>query len=339
MPHPPKLVFPAETVTRTPPGNLLPGDDALFAHEYTRSILPTHIYEYNGLAVNPDGAGFRGLRVQPPTLRNASQLSRYNWKTPLRLYLKHKAIPVSRLLHFTEEWSLGYFHWICDALPRLWCLRAYWESHQIWLPERYRVGYVQDSLALLGLSANFYPEGAYLKAQEAVVCDMVAPTGNYRPALVQSLFTHLSRLNHEEPPIHPAPRALFISRRKAPRRYIADEARISEQLNTLGVHTVQMEDYTFGQQIALLRHARLLIGLHGAGLTNQVFMPPGGTVLELRFESDARNNAYFSLANAMEHRYYYLTGQGSHTDTHSADLQIDPGQVAATIREALARQQ
>jgi len=48
-----------------------------------------------------------------------------------------------------------------------------------------------------------------------------------------------------------------------------------------------------------------LIGIHGAGLTNILFMPKGASVLELRRKDDSHNNCYFSLASALELNYFY----------------------------------
>lgn len=328
-------VYPQVAVTRGLPANYDAADSALFAKALTRELPPTLLQTWRKVAVLPDGAVFKHLHVVPQSLRNAAQLARYNHKTALKYYLTKRPLWVPRLLHFTEEWSLGYFHWFCDALPRLWVLRDHWHTHHIMLPKRYRVPYVVESLALWGLTPTFYPENRYLLVGTLQLCSMVAPTGNYRPAVLQAVAAALTAQQTVASPLSAPASAIFISRSRAPRRYIENEPAISEALALLGVRTVCMEAYSFSEQIAILRDARVLIGLHGAGLTNMLFMPPGGAVLELRFAEDAHNNAYFSLAHAMGHRYYYLKGQGSHPDTHSANLVIDPAVVAATVRTIL----
>jgi capsular polysaccharide biosynthesis protein len=66
-----------------------------------------------------------------------------------------------------------------------------------------------------------------------------------------------------------------------------------------------------------------LIGLHGAGLTNMLFMREGGKVLELRNQNDAHNNCYFSLASELNLDYFYLLNQGNTNDTHTVDIIVD----------------
>ena len=41
------------------------------------------------------------------------------------------------------------------------------------------------------------------------------------------------------------------------------------------------DDMPLGDQIRLFGRAKLLVGLHGAGLANMVFMAPGSNVLEM----------------------------------------------------------
>jgi len=52
-------------------------------------------------------------------------------------------------------------------------------------------------------------------------------------------------------------------------------------------------------------NADILIGVHGAGLTNMLFMKENSNILELRRKDDDHNNCYFSLAAACKHKYWY----------------------------------
>lgn len=73
-----------------------------------------------------------------------------------------------------------------------------------------------------------------------------------------------------------------------------------------------------------MSETKALGGLHGAGLTNMVFMPPGGHVLEVRFRGDAHNNCYFSLASAMEHGYWYVLADFARgSEVHDADARVE----------------
>ena len=48
-----------------------------------------------------------------------------------------------------------------------------------------------------------------------------------------------------------------------------------------GFQSVRFEQLDFEQQIATMAGARAVISIHGAGLTNAMFMAPGAKILEL----------------------------------------------------------
>ena len=83
------------------------------------------------------------------------------------------------------------------------------------------------------------------------------------------------------------------------------------------------EDYSLKKQIELMSQTKSLIGLHGSGLTNMLFMPKNGQILELRNQNDAQNNCYFALASDLNHKYYYQLNQGNLNDTHAVDITVN----------------
>ena len=66
---------------------------------------------------------------------------------------------------------------------------------------------------------------------------------------------------------------------------------------------------TFKEQLEIFSSARNIIGIHGAGLANVLFMPSGGTMVKIRrHESGPGNVGYWHLADALGQRYYYVNG-------------------------------
>ena len=47
----------------------------------------------------------------------------------------------------------------------------------------------------------------------------------------------------------------------------------------MGFETVYTEELSFAEQVRLFSETRCLVSIHGAGLTNLMFMPPGGHML------------------------------------------------------------
>lgn len=70
-----------------------------------------------------------------------------------------------------------------------------------------------------------------------------------------------------------------------------------------------------------------------------LFMAPESSVLELRKKNDDHNNCYFSLAAALDVKYYYLECQpvNEEEETHTANLVVDPGKFSQCIAEMVSR--
>ena len=66
------------------------------------------------------------------------------------------------------------------------------------------------------------------------------------------------------------------------------------KLIELGFDIIQFEDFSFAEQVKIAFNSKVLVSLHGAGLTNMLFMDKGNYVVELRQENDQINNCYFS---------------------------------------------
>ncbi len=66
------------------------------------------------------------------------------------------------------------------------------------------------------------------------------------------------------------------------------------------------EDYNTKEKIDLFKDCDLLVSIHGAGLTNILFMPEKSIAVEVRMPNDKTNLAYFTLASDLNINYYYM---------------------------------
>ena len=79
-----------------------------------------------------------------------------------------------------------------------------------------------------------------------------------------------------------APEArIYVARTDTPQRPMRSEERLIERLARRGFRIVVPSKLGFAEQAALFGHARLVVGPHGAGLTNLIFAPAGALVYEL----------------------------------------------------------
>ena len=81
-------------------------------------------------------------------------------------------------------------------------------------------------------------------------------------------------------------------------------------------------DLSFKEQVSIVFHAKCLISNHGAGLTNMLFMEADTAVLEFRHYEDTHNNCYFSLASALNIKYFYQTCQSDYSINSNTPREI-----------------
>jgi len=156
------------------------------------------------------------------------------------------------------------------------------------------------------------------------------------------------------------PVVVYVSR-QAGRRSLSEAAhndlvRALKQLEKEGICQVlvsRMETLSFQKQVELAAQATVLIGVHGNGLTHQLWMPPSprSTVVEIFFPETYLHD-YSMLSRNMGHKHYavwndttitfgeneWFDGQkgGKPEDFHGKSIPVDGETVAHVVRERLA---
>jgi len=106
----------------------------------------------------------------------------------------------------------------------------------------------------------------------------------------------------------------------------------SERAHVIGVDFARL---SFGAQLALVAHSTLLVGVHGAGLSHALFLPTGGSLLELTPPEYAARPHFKYFASWADRPYRTLSvgadrGAGHH---------VDPAALERTLREVLGLQE
>lgn len=94
----------------------------------------------------------------------------------------------------------------------------------------------------------------------------------------------------------PSSNRIYISRQTASKRRVINFDALKPILEEFEIAIVDPSDYTIFEQIHLFSKVKLLIGPHGAGLVNMLFMKEGQTAIELRNSYPDGNNIYERLA-------------------------------------------
>ena len=176
--------------------------------------------------------------------------------------------------------SIGYFHCLMDFLPRLYFLledptlrglslvvpRDFRDDHRTILLGLYaRLGW--DPPRLVEVDDGFHP------IRNAVVPGFI---GRHSASAIWS--KHL----YPPPADPPAQRnRLFVRRTQTTRRRLINDEQIASSLRQRGFVCIDPGTLTFDEQVALFRDAGVVVGVHGAGLTNLLFAPEDGVLIEL----------------------------------------------------------
>ena len=120
-------------------------------------------------------------------------------------------------------------------------------------------------------------------------------------------------------------------------RRLLNEEELDPILERNGFVKVTLEALPIAEQIAIFRGADVIIGPHGAGLTNIMFCRPGTRILEIFPRAGLHSSAFMRLASLCRLGYGYVCGESvensvSTDNRNNADI-ICP---AARFETALA---
>lgn len=330
----------AETISnRKLPLNLNQDHHALFADDLQRTIPQVELLRFRNVRISPEGILFKGVKIFPDSFAFPSHLEEWKLRTVLKFLAKNYVFRRCRRLNIevlciTDYWSRGYFHWLADALTRLFLVRNLLSDLVLILPSNYEAhDFVTSSLRAFGATnAYFIQQNEAVECRSLLMPSHTAPSGHYNDNLIRGVRGVLLTAYGDSHYQGPGER-IYISRKHAGKRRVVNEDEISQVLCKFGFQTVCAEDLTFAHQIETCSRARYIISNHGAGLTNMLFMRSGGRVLELRHQADAVRNWFFNLSSALNLNYFYQTciPQNLDVDRHIADIVVDPKELEKNI--------
>ncbi len=297
------------------------------------------IYEFKTVNLLPDGTLFKGIfplklsflffkkRLALHSIKGIIDIKR-TW-TPVQLCAGGPYV----VIH--DPWTKNYYHWITQALPRLLLIQQTNKPFTLILPEDHQSDFHRASLKLLNIESWYIIENGKKYCQ---VNNLWYPThdvqiGDYHADLMTSLRRRIRGSTVLQAPF----KKIFISRVSRGARCIINEEAVHQVFLSFGFEIVEFERLLFEQQVLLLNRTRVLAGVHGAGLTNMIFMPDHSTIFELTTKVNGENYYYFTLSNVLEHKYYY---QVCNTNNESAAVQeanllVDLNELKQNIKHML----
>jgi hypothetical protein len=234
----------------------------------------------------------------------------------------------------TDLWSGNYYHWLCECLPRLYKLRLNAPNAIAIIPESFnKLSFVKESLDLLGIPYIYLSDSVSHSFESLHITESNPRWGNVHPELQTQLRNELLKKagagNNNI-----AVRKIYISREKATHRRISNESEVLSILKDFGYEIVNTEEIHFREQIRLFSEARIILGLHGAGHTNMMFMSPGAHVIEIRQKDwTVQPFCFWRLANIFDLRWNYLQAESVGEISNFSDTTADIKSLSFLLRE------
>jgi capsular polysaccharide biosynthesis protein len=316
------------SVVRLPPLNYYEQDQDALSYLVLRDAWgPVVLHDLEGVYVSPYGVLYRDGRVLPESLDYSHAGQRH-----VPSFVKKIALGRAREVPGTcvvahNVWFKNYYHWLLEALPRIFCVRDHIRDAKLILCADVEPFHLQT------LKCFDFSEIVLLKRSELILAEHLrfpSPAygayGQHRPDLLREMSEWMKCRVGCTPTDTRRRRRLYVGRGSGKRRQIANERELVSLLGSHGFESVLLENVAFNEQVRMFSEAEAIAGIHGAGLSNMLFMNPGGVVLEFVNER-YRDGCLFNLASACGHRTVVspcrLAGPTDESGPKYYDMEVD----------------
>lgn len=214
--------------------------------------------------------------------------------------------------------NLNYFHWLLEAMPRLWLAQheGLAADSTVWLPPLRP--WMADMLTALDPIERRATQGTGITRCERLLMP-ARGLGNIH-TFCPHAFAMADQIRDRYAPETRSGRRLFVTRADAGSRKLVNEDEIIAIAADYGFETVSPQHLSFRDQVDLFGGADAIAGPLGAGLANAAFLRPGSALIELAPEGREGDATLF--ANLAHHRqldYLAAVGPTVPTDARAVD--------------------
>ncbi len=231
--------------------------------------------------------------------------------------------PLEHVWSMVNRLQANYFHWIVEWCGRLEWLEIY--RQRTGLAPRLLIplngpGYIRASLEGLGYGAENLLEWSP-DSPPRLATDFLLPSfrgTNSAPSSAALLWLRNRFLRSVGVTEGKAFRRVYVPRRPGVWRAVRNSSEVENYLVGQGFEIVEPHLLSFAEQIRLFSEVRLLVGLHGAAMTNVLFAP-GASMLELFGQYG--DGAYFGMTARLGQPYEAVRCQEVENQDVVVDLQ------------------
>ena len=335
MKHLATELLPEWSIQRELPANLKEPERSVIQKLLTAKSRKVKSVIYHNATVNSElyiKQKKRPFHIVPESFGDHWQYELYNkYPTPHKSFIKdllRKKVKINTALCCLDLFSTGgYFHWLTEILPKYFLAKKHLDNDiDLLIPYYFleKWGFVSQIIEALNISVHWIKNNEIVEVRELVAISSSGGPLNYQPEPIKILSKTLLQIIDSSRSTLDGLKRIYISRSKASWRKILNEKEILPVLATYDIELVHLEDYSFLDQVKLLSSCNFLIGCHGAGLTNMIFMPMNSSVMEIRLSSsDHMMNVFFTLAHTVSLNYIPFVvddfNEGLHNDLRKID--------------------
>jgi len=332
-----KLLHEEYLSKRNLPKNFTPKDFHLFKNEIIKKINKSYVTKRkNILSYNNSLFNRFGREI----LTDHTKMGVIPLKRKIKLIAKKnnlssiENIYIDKASWVIDEKSNRFFHWYTDTLSRIFNIIDLTDEYPVLISESLlENNYIKNSLDNLKINYLGYDLNKLLNIETLLIASHTAPTGNYNKELIKIISKQLSIEDNNS--LKNEYQNIWISRNKGSYRRITNEKELSKVLKKFNFEIYYPENHTFKYNQNIFAKSKVIGGLHGAGLTNMMFMKKGGKVIEVRRKGDSINNCYFSLASDLEHDYYYINALSENNNLFKSDCYLDPNKLENLLKRII----
>lgn len=206
----------------------------------------------------------------------------------------------------SDHWENNYYHWMIHAIPAYFAAMNSGIKGKFLLPYPLMV-WRKRSLELLGLDLSLcYPieKDKQYRFSEVYYFDHTFGKADFSRSKLSCEAYNLIKENVvlSQQWVQPYEK-IYISRLGKENRHLSNENELINALQKRGYFILDPESYSLDEQIMLFHHAKIVVGLLGAGLSNIVFCQKGTLVYEL-IPSHHNNPCFLALSLQSELNYW-----------------------------------
>ncbi len=250
------------------------------------------VFEIHNAIVNPKSgvAWFQNKVVAESSIWHPIDLKKFEPKPLFPEYIDSDVVILP---------DNGYFHYLTEELPRY--LEAIQHSPRaLSIYSASSSDYVKDFLQILqGQSRGVRNP---IRTQSLILSEKIRGG-----VMTATDLMHLREFQKRIRATTQKDRKIFVYRSdmagtsRYGERGLTGQNQVMSQLEEQGFQTVSLENLTLQDQITLFAETSTIAGFHGAGLANQIWMRPGGRVIE--FTGIRRTQHFKHLACLSGHEY------------------------------------